>query len=35
MFQSLSNYQKANPLLWQGRDDTINKERFFQKIHSY
>jgi formiminoglutamase len=31
MFAHLPNYQKANPLLWQGRDDTPN-ERFFQNI---
>ncbi|PWY57394.1 formimidoylglutamase [Legionella qingyii] len=32
MFEHLSNYQRANPALWQGRKDTINAERFFQKI---
>lgn len=32
MFEHLSNYQKADPLLWQGRQDTLNAERFFQKI---
>ena len=32
MFKNLSNYQPANPLLWQGRKDTLNQERFFQKI---
>ncbi len=32
MFEHLSNYQRSNPLLWQGRSDTPNSERFFQKI---
>lgn len=32
MFDWPPNYQPANPLLWQGRDDTIHKERFFQRI---
>jgi formiminoglutamase len=32
MFDHLSNYQKANPDLWQGRKDTLEAERFFQKI---
>ncbi|MCL9683914.1 formimidoylglutamase [Legionella maioricensis] len=32
MFENLSNYQPANPSLWQGRKDTLNAERFFQKI---
>lgn len=32
MFANLSNYENANPSLWQGRNDTANKERFFQKI---
>ncbi|MFI4917989.1 MAG: formimidoylglutamase [Legionellales bacterium] len=32
MLQNLSNYQPANPLLWQGRADTEHAERFFQKI---
>lgn len=32
MFENLPNYQHANPLLWQGRTDTLNKERFFQNI---
>lgn len=32
MFENLSNYQHANPSLWQGRKDTANAERFFQKI---
>jgi formiminoglutamase len=32
MFEHLSNYQPANPALWQGRKDTINAERFYQKI---
>ncbi|MGC1183060.1 formimidoylglutamase [Legionella sp.] len=32
MFESLSNYRHANPSLWQGRQDTVNAERFFQKI---
>ncbi|WP_298627162.1 formimidoylglutamase [uncultured Legionella sp.] len=32
MFKNLPNYQPANPALWQGRKDTVNEERFFQKI---
>lgn len=32
MFKNLPNYQQANPELWQGRNDTRNPERFFQKI---
>lgn len=32
MFEHLTNYQRANPSLWQGRKDTNNAERFFQKI---
>lgn len=32
MFKHLSNYQPANSSLWQGRKDTDNKERFFQKV---
>lgn len=32
MFENLPNYQGANPALWQGRKDTANEERFFQKI---
>ena len=32
MFDNLPNYQPANPSLWQGRKDTVNEERFFQKI---
>lgn len=32
MFEDLPNYQRANPSLWQGRKDTVNEERFFQKI---
>lgn len=32
MFKHLPNYQQANPSLWQGRKDTVNEERFFQKI---
>ncbi|HAT1883194.1 TPA: formimidoylglutamase [Legionella pneumophila] len=32
MFDDLSNYRPANPALWQGRKDTANQERFFQKI---
>lgn len=32
MFDYLSQYQPANPLLWQGRADTTDAERFFQKI---
>ncbi|MGL5742511.1 MAG: formimidoylglutamase [Legionella sp.] len=32
MFKHLSNYKPANPTLWQGRKDTLNAERFFQKI---
>ena len=32
MFENLSNYQAANPALWQGRKDTLNAERFFEKI---
>jgi formiminoglutamase len=32
MFKHLSNYQPANPSLWQGRKDTLNTERFYQKI---
>ncbi len=33
MFDNLPNYQPADPSLWQGRTDTENKERFFQKIN--
>ncbi|WP_420324236.1 hypothetical protein [Legionella shakespearei] len=33
MFEHLPNYQKADPSLWQGRTDTANAERFFQKIN--
>jgi formiminoglutamase len=32
MFENLPDYQSANPALWQGRKDTNNKERFFEKI---
>ncbi len=32
MFPHLSNYQPANPSLWQGRKDTVNAERFYQKV---
>lgn len=32
MFENLPNYQPANPALWKGREDTVDKERFFQKI---
>ncbi|CAM2941364.1 formimidoylglutamase [Legionella worsleiensis] len=32
MFDSIPNYQQANPGLWQGRKDTAKEERFFQKI---
>lgn len=32
MFENLSNYRHADPLLWQGRKDTPHAERFFQKI---
>lgn len=32
MFNHLPNYQPANPLLWQGRKDTPNPERFFERI---
>lgn len=32
MFEHLPDYQPANPSLWQGRTDTMNAERFFQKI---
>lgn len=32
MFQNLLNYQPADPTLWQGREDTLHQERFFQKI---
>lgn len=32
MFNHLPNYQAANPLLWQGRQDTPKPERFFQRI---
>lgn len=32
MFENLSNYRHADPLLWQGRKDTPNAERFFQKV---
>lgn len=32
MFKDLSNYQHPNPSLWQGRSDTVDAERFFQKI---
>lgn len=32
MFENLSNYRPADPALWQGRTDTVNAERFFQKI---
>lgn len=33
MFKHLTHYQPANPILWQGRKDTVAKERFFEKIH--
>lgn len=33
MFKDLPNYQSADPKLWQGRTDTTNNERFFQKIN--
>ncbi|MGL6029116.1 MAG: formimidoylglutamase [Legionella sp.] len=32
MFSHLSNYRPASPNLWQGRTDTAEPERFFQKI---
>lgn len=32
MFKDLPNYQPANPLLWQGRQDTTRPERYFQNI---
>jgi len=32
MFESYPNYQPSEPILWQGRKDTVNKERFFEKI---
>lgn len=32
MFATLTNYQEAIPALWQGRADTENPERFFQRI---
>ena len=32
MFEHLPNYQPPKRELWQGRNDTLNKERFFQKI---
>lgn len=32
MFQHLSNYEPANPALWQGRKDTPTAERYFQNI---
>lgn len=32
MFENLPNYRPANPQIWQGRTDTLNPERFFQKI---
>lgn len=32
MFPHITNYQPANPSLWQGRKDTVNAERFYQKI---
>ncbi len=32
MFPNLADYQNANPALWQGRKDTAQKERYFQKI---
>lgn len=32
MFNDLPNYQPANPKLWQGRNDTMKPERFFQKV---
>lgn len=33
MFEQFPDYQQANPSLWQGRNDTTNGERFFQKIN--
>lgn len=32
MFSHLPNYEPAKPILWHGRTDTENQERFFQKI---
>jgi formiminoglutamase len=32
MFSHLPNYEPAKPSLWQGRQDTKDAERFFQKI---
>ncbi len=32
MFSDLPYYEQAKPSLWQGRNDTPNPERFFQKI---
>lgn len=32
MFPHLPNYEQAKPSLWQGRKDTPDAERFFQKI---
>jgi formiminoglutamase len=32
MFSDLTNYEQAKPSLWQGRNDTPDAERFFQKI---
>lgn len=32
MFPQLTKYQAANPLLWQGRNDTEHPERFFQNV---
>lgn len=32
MFDHLSNYQPPDPSIWQGRKDTTNAERFFQRI---
>lgn len=33
MFEHLPNYHLPNAALWQGRKDTTNAERFFQKIN--
>lgn len=33
MRPDLPQYEPAKPSLWQGRKDTTNAERFFQKIH--
>lgn len=32
MFLDLPNYEQAKPSLWQGRNDTLHAERFFQTI---